>query len=234
MDQVIQTKEMTKEVLYAMSKRLKFSIEIFDSENNDQNNYLFISMPYEKRVKSDEYDDFKDDEINEMVVKDSHILDEKLKRQFPNSSYIEGQKASNISTIKLMDMLNKSGEDMKMSIDSLITINKTNVFNLKNKNNSQKNSDTINLKDSQNKLSNNKNPSSASFLSKNIKVTESKKTEKSKFLINIINSDLLLNKNKSSKQLRTASSAEIINNNNENEKIDLIDKNKLISLFIKI
>ena len=33
--------------------------------------------------------------------------------QLPNVSFLEGQKQSNISTIQNMDILNKSGEDMK-------------------------------------------------------------------------------------------------------------------------
>jgi len=85
MDQAIQTKEMTKEVLYAMSKKLKISIEIFDCENSEQNNYLYIIMPIEKNEKS-EFEDFKDEEINEMVDKDAVILDEKLRRQLPNNN----------------------------------------------------------------------------------------------------------------------------------------------------
>ena len=231
LEQVIQTKEMTKEVLYAMSEKLKFNIEIFDNENNEQNYYLFIIMPYEKRVDSDEYDDFKDDEINEMVVKDAIVLEEKLKRQFPRNSLIEGQK-SNISTIQLMDMLNKSGEDMKLSIDSLISINKTNINNLKNKNsiyNSQKNSETINLKENQKKIFSNKNASNSSNISKNIKMTDPKKVEKSKFLNNIPSNDLLINKNKKTNKLRTVSSAEIMNSNNNDDKIGIIDKNELKS-----
>ena len=38
MDQIIQTKEMTKEVLYSMTKKLKFNIEIFDCDNVELTN----------------------------------------------------------------------------------------------------------------------------------------------------------------------------------------------------
>ena len=158
MDQAIQTKEMTKEVLYAMSKKLKFSIEIFDCENLEQNNYLHIIMPIEKNERSG-FEDFKDEEINEMVDKDAVILEEKLKRQIPNTnmnnSFLE-QKVSNISSIHL-DIFNKSGEEMKWSNESFSSIHK-NFFH----NNSLKNA-CLNLPynsekqviytDTQNKLS---------------------------------------------------------------------------------
>ena len=38
MDQIIQTKEMTKEVLYSMTEKLKFNIEIFDCDNVELTN----------------------------------------------------------------------------------------------------------------------------------------------------------------------------------------------------
>ena len=46
-DQIIQTKEMTKEVLYSMTKKLKFNMEIFDCDNAEQTNYLHIILPVE-------------------------------------------------------------------------------------------------------------------------------------------------------------------------------------------
>ena len=177
MDEAIQTKEMTKEVLYSMSKKLKFNIEIFDCENVEQNNYLFITIPFEKN-KNTEFDDFEDDDINEMVGKHTVFLEEKLKRQFPNNSLFEVHKASNISTLQLMDMLNKSGEENKISGDSLNSLNKTNNGNnnlkntYKNLDISPKNFENINLVNNSNKLSLIKEDS---FLNKCLKVNEKKK-----------------------------------------------------------
>ena len=86
MNQIIQTKEMTKEVLYSMSKKLNFKIEIYDLENNENKNniYFCISIPIQRKDKSEDEDDFKDEDINEMVQKDAVLLEDKLKRQFPN------------------------------------------------------------------------------------------------------------------------------------------------------
>ena len=90
MSQVIQTKEMTKEVLYSMSKKLNFNLEIYDLENNDHNNnnsdkniYLCITITFLRKDKYDEADDFKDEDINEMVQKDLMLIEDKLKREFP-------------------------------------------------------------------------------------------------------------------------------------------------------
>ena len=240
MEQIIQTKEMTKEVLYAMSEKLKFNIEIFDCENSEQNNYLFITIPFEKMEESEEHDDFKDEDINEMVVKDSIVLEEKLKRQLPSNSFFEAQKASNVSTIHIMEMLNKSGEERKFSIESFISVNKTNVNNIKNNNscnnhikgrnseyNTQKNSlYNLNLNDSQKKLNSNKNISNNSLLNKIIKESELKKMEKSKFIINSFSENvILLNKNLKGKKLRN-SSTEVKNNDEENEKNENIETNE--------
>ena len=99
MSQVIQTKEMTKEVLYSMSKTLNFNLEIFDSENNELNNkniYLCITMSIQRKDKGEEEDDFKDEDINEMILKDSSLLEDKLKRQFPNCDSLMVEK-SNLS-----------------------------------------------------------------------------------------------------------------------------------------
>ena len=172
MDQAIQTKEMTKEVLYSMSKKLKFNIEIFDNENDEQNYYLLITLPVEKNEESD-INDFKDEDINEMISKDSVILEEKLKRQLPSSnSFLEARNVSNTSGIQIIDFLNKSGEEIK-SFDFFSSANKSNIqsHNLKF---SEKN-----IYDSTNKLSSIKdnNNANGSFLSKCIKAS----TNKSKF-----------------------------------------------------
>ena len=232
MDQAIQTKEMTKEVLYAMSKQLQFTIEIFDCDNLDQNNYLFITIPIEKNEES-EYDDFKDEDINEMVGKDAIFLEEKLKRQFPNNSFFDVPRASNFSTIQMMDILNKSGEDMKMSNESFVSNNKSNIHNYNyktmNKNlsrYSQKNSDkNINFFDSQNRLSSSKfNVSNGSHLSKYIKVSERKKLESSKFKTsNFLDLDTLPNKKKDKEKFGSYSSIKL---SNKNIRIENVDKSE--------
>ena len=228
-EQAIQTKEMTKEVLYAMTKKLKFTIEIFDCENSEQNNYLFITIPYEKRDGSEDEDDLKDEEINEMVVKDAIYLEEKLKRHFPSNSYIDGQK-SNVSTIQIVEMLNKSGEEMKFSLDSYFSVNKTNInngnnssiYNLKGRNsayNPHKNHSFNNLylNEYQKKINGIKNTSN-NFLLNKYKDNESKNVEKSKFKINSFSEKIiLLNKNINGNGIRS-SSTEIKKDASENEK----------------
>ena len=80
MTQIIQTKEMTKEVLYSMSKKLNFVLEIcdIDSETNTNNNiYLSITIPVQNKDKSEEEDEFKDEDINEMIQKDTLLLEKK-------------------------------------------------------------------------------------------------------------------------------------------------------------
>ena len=88
MARIIQTKEMTKEVLYSMSKKLNFLLEIGNTnigELSSRNNfYLSITIPVHKKDKSDLEDEFKDEDINEMIQKDAMVLDNKLKRNLPS------------------------------------------------------------------------------------------------------------------------------------------------------
>ena len=106
-----------------------------------------------------------------------------------------------------MDLLSKSGEEVKLSFDSFTSINKTNNIKCKSQiNNSQKNSENF----VQKKLSTVKNNSNSSILSKYIKSNEQKKTEKSKFMFNSnnnISESLLVNK-KNFKNKRSYSSLE--------------------------
>jgi len=195
MNQVIQTKEMTKEVLYSMTKRLKFTLDINDSEsidkNNDNNYYLCLTIPIQKKNKSEEEDDFKDEDINEMIQNDANILEDKLKRQFPNNSNKE-KSIINTSTNNICDILNKSGEEReereekeerKDSSDSFLSLQKkeTNT-NKKTSNNNLKNykkkiSDNNIHTDSHKKnflLNNNEN----NFLNKCLKSSEIKNSDK--------------------------------------------------------
>ena len=215
MDQAIQTKEMTKEVLYSMSKKLKFNIEIFENEKIDQNYYLLITIPIEKNEESD-INNFKDEDINEMINKDSVILEEKLKRQLPSSnSFLEARNVSNISGMHVIDLLNKSGEEIK-SFDFFSSAHKTNIqsqyLKLSEKN--------LNLNDSTNKLSsirdNNNANVNGSFLSKCIRIS----TNKTK--INNTDSESKMNKEKDKEKnklkLRSCFSTKSINKSLKNDK----------------
>jgi hypothetical protein len=178
-------------------------------------------MPIEINERS-EFEDFKDEEINEMVDKDAVILDEKLRRQLPNNnlnnSYLE-KKVSNLSSIQFMDIFSKSGEELKWSNESLSSLNKIHFQNnnLKNvgmnlPNNSEK--QLINT-DTQNKMSSIKNNNSSnSLLSRCLKFSEQKKVEKSKFKNNIIlEKDKMSFKNKeeTNPKVRSLSSLKSLN-----------------------
>ena len=193
LSQIIQTKEMTKEVLYSMTKKLNFAIEIFDNEvnnknnsttnnktNNEQmNNYLSITIPIIKKDKLTENDEFKDDDINEKIGKDSLLLEEKLKRHLPR--FNNDHKNSNISTINIVDVLSKNGDDKKDNTDSFISFPKN--LNFRNENSMSNNNLNINLNTDfqKNKFKSFKSsPSTDSFLSKCLKKSENKNTDKEK------------------------------------------------------
>lgn len=221
MDQAIQTKEMTKEVLYSMSKKLKFNIEIYDNENSEQNYYLLITIPIEKNEESD-INDFKDEDINEMISKDSVFLEEKLKRQLPSSnSFLEARNVSNISGIQIIDFLDKSGEEIK-SFDFFTSVNKSNMqsHNLKF---SEKN---INLNDSTNKLSTirDNNNVNGSFLSKCIKAS----SNKTKFNITETESKVNKEKEKEKNKLKLRSCFSL-KTTKKNKKIDKSQKSDIKS-----
>ena len=120
MTQIIQTKEMTKEVLYSMSKKLNFVLEICDidiSEANINNNiYLSITIPVQKKDKSEEDDEFKDEDINEMIQKDTILLDDKLKRQLPINENSEKNKSQQSNNNLTTDLLNKSKDNSESSL----------------------------------------------------------------------------------------------------------------------
>ena len=190
--QMIQTKEMTKEVLYAMTKKLNFTIEIFDNEvnnkinapnnsnkNNEQiNNYLSITIPFIKKDKSTEIDEFRDDEINEKIGKNTLLLEEKLKRHLPRFNDDE-HRNSNVSTIHIVDVMSKNGEDKKDNTDSFISFPKN--INFRNENSLTNNNNNLNNEFQRNKFRSFKStPSNDSFLSKCLKKSENKKSEKEK------------------------------------------------------
>ena len=189
LNQLIQTKEMTKEVLYSMTKKLKFSIEIFDTEINNNNNnknqeqniYLSITIPIVKNVKLYEIDECKDTDINEMIGKNNSLLEEKLKRQLPSIKYMNDNKNSNISTIHIADILSKNGDDKKDNTDSFISFPKN--LNFKNDNNTNNNLN-MNINSDNQKKKNlsfiNSKSSNDSFLSKCLKASDNKKFEKEK------------------------------------------------------
>ena len=174
--QVIQTKEMTKEVLYALSKKLCFVLEIYDYETFDKNNknvYLCITMPIQMKDKSEEEDEFKDNDINEMIQTNSYLLENKLKRQLPTCEGFE-RKKSNYSF------------NYESSIgNQIIEINTKNIKNGTPKNfkkSEQKlNNLNINLKkESQNKVVlYHKLNDKHNFLKRCLKISKNRKKEKS-------------------------------------------------------
>ena len=127
---------MTKEVLYFMSKKLRFKIEFFDEDNNKsnnsksnitnitnntsntnnkgQNNYLSITIPIMTKDKSTEEDEFKDEDINEMIDKNNNLLELAIKRQLP--TYLNGIKNPMNISISNVDELSKN--DISESIMS--------------------------------------------------------------------------------------------------------------------
>ena len=199
MNQVIQTKEITKEVLYALSKKLCFLLEIYDFENTEQNNnniYLSIIMPIQIKDKSEEDDEFKDIDINEMIEKDSFLLEDKLKRQFPTCEVYERKKSNN-SFIDLNSNNGKDNDDSSFSNPNKETnYNITSNNNLKNikinpndtskdiRKKSEKKLNNLNInvrKESQKKVVLlNKNDKNDNFLSKCLKIRENKKFERNK------------------------------------------------------
>jgi hypothetical protein len=110
---------MTKEVLYSMSKRLNFLLNINDKNKENSDIYLTITMPIHQKAKAEEDDEFKDEEISEMVQKSAFLLEDKLKRSFQNFG------TNDTSTNNLID-LDKSAEDKKES-DSFISFPKRNT-----------------------------------------------------------------------------------------------------------
>ena len=194
MSQIIQTKEMTKEVLYSMTKRLNFSLEIYDKETsfknnsniNDNNIYLIITMPIHKKDKSEEDDEFKDEDINEMIQNENFILEDKLKRQFQNYSYYE--RKSNNSNNNIIDIIDKKKDNKKENNESFNSFHDKEIDIKKDLNDNTKNI----KKNSENNLSiNNENQKKTSllnskdndnFLNKCLKISENKKLEKDNFL----------------------------------------------------
>ena len=178
--QIIQTKEMTKEVLYSMSKRLNFVLDINDKNKENSDIYLTITMPIHQKAKAEEDDEFKDEEISEMVQKSAFLLEDKLKRSFQNFG------TNDTSTNNLID-LDKSAEDKKES-DSFISFPKRNT-NLRKHSYSQikylnklsaKNLNSTNENTKKIVLSNNKpNDNNSNFLNKCLN-SDCKNVEKEK------------------------------------------------------
>jgi CheY-like chemotaxis protein len=232
MNQIIQTKEMTKEVLYGMTKKLGFEIKIFDNDDKEQNNYLSIILPIIKKDKLTEDDEFKDDDINEKIGKNYLLLDEKLKRQFPSFGGVE-RKNSNVSTIHMVDMLSKNGYEKKNTSESFLSFPKN--INFKNENNICNDNSIINSNNIGNNCNNlvtnenqkkyiplNSNASCDSFLNKCLKISYNKRTEKSRFKKNSLNIKLIKNriKNHSGKNIFI----NITNINNSPKKPNYNDK----------
>ena len=103
-------------------------MEIFDLENNELNNkniYLCITMSIQRKDKGEEEDDFKDEDINEMILKDSSLLEDKLKRQFPNCDSLMVEK-SNLSHNNFPEISSKNEKDYSES--SIHITKKSNII----------------------------------------------------------------------------------------------------------
>ena len=174
---------MTKEVLYSMSKRLNFVLDIIDKdkENYDKNSniYLTITMPIYQKDKAEEDDEFKDEEISEMVQKDAFLLEDKLKRPVQNFW-------TNDTSTNHMVYLEKSAEDKKDS-DSFLSFPKRDTNQKKHSSNymkhknivSEKNLNCYNENTKKATLSNNKsNDNNSNFLNKCLKNSDIKNIEK--------------------------------------------------------
>ena len=224
MSQIIQTKEMTKEVLYSMSKKLNFSLEIIDYyENNEQNSnnnnninnhiYLCITIPIQKKDLSEEEDDFKDEDINEMVQKDTSYLEDKLKRQFPACDTNEQKKSRKSSNSMNNDIISKDGKDFSESSIYIQKKEKMLKNNLKKQFlSSNKVSDkSVNEKSKKGTVLHNK--SSNTFLNKCLKISDNRKSDKD--LINKLIDNNHNNKRKSHNllHLNYYSKSNIKNNN---------------------
>ena len=256
MDQVIQTKEMTKEVLYFMSKKLCFSLEIYDIENFDHSNkYLCVTMPMHKRDKSEEEDEFKDEDINEMIQKNSYLLEDKLKRQIPVCETIE-QRKSNNSTHNY-DNNSKNWRDNESSIFlqkkdmHLKTISDNNLKNLrdncsnishkKSKKFSEKDLSNFNnlyiINDSQKKVPLLSNKFNDNFLNKCLKIADNKKTDvnnKDNSRIHEKKSDNLLKLHINGKVKNYRSDKSLLYNNIPQKTEYEIKSQKLSGVFTKI
>ena len=237
MNQIIQTKEMTKEVLYFMSQKLKFDIDFFDDFNNNKNNndnnkqniYLSFTMPIITKDKSTEEDEFKDEDINEMIEKSNNLLEEKIKRQLPIPTNLN--KNFNNSVMNIGETISKNDE---------YKISET-FFSYSNKNNNSK-KDSMSKNNLSSKYLNINNndflkdkflsfkstPSNDSFLSKCLrnsdfsKKIEREKKEKSKFNkdSNQLNINYIQNNiNKSSSGKNIFINITNINNSPVNESI---------------
>ena len=242
MNQVIQTKEMTKEVLYSMTNRLKFILELYDPENenfNSNNIYLSIIMPIQKKDKSEEEDDFKDEDISEMVQNDLILLEDKLKRNFPNNENLE-QKKSNDSTYN--GLISKNGKD---NSESSIYLQKNekllNINLINNKNNLKKYSDnSLNMSNEIQKKFLSSNKTNDSFLNKCLLSSEIKKSEKDNkekdiFKHHKIKSDNLLKLNKVNPKINSLYSEKNIFLQDFSPKNDLeIKSQELTGVFTKI
>ena len=199
MAQVIQTKEMTKEVLYVMSKKLCFYLEINDNENpeNSNNNiYLSITMPIHKKDKSEEEDEFKDEDINEMIQKNASLLENMLKRQIPaienrehrrsnnslnydsNSRICKDSNSSMFLNKRKNHLNNTSDKNLQKLRDDVSNISPENdkIKKFSEKDLSHFNPINFNIENKPKILTNNK--STDNFLDKCLKIAENKKPEK--------------------------------------------------------
>ena len=175
MSRIIQTKEMTKEVLYSMSKKLNFLLEICDIDCADSNNniYLSITIPFQRKDKTEEDDEFKDEDINEMIQKDAMELEDKLKRNLPIYDNCEHKYSNN----NLSELISKAGKD---NSENSIYIKKDKNLKLYSNNNlitrhSDNNLKNINKSNEKPKIIISTAKTKNTFLNKCLKITENNK-----------------------------------------------------------
>ena len=255
MSQVIQTKEMTKEVLYSMSKRLHFSLEVNDDldnielhSNNINDIILTIIIPIQKKNLSEEEDEFKDEDINEMVQKDCFLLQDKLKRRFPSCEAYDIKK-SKYSSNNILDLISKNGIDIS---ESSIYMQKKEKYlkieSINNTKNVKRHSDnTLNklnvTKENKNKLLLLSNKSNDSFLNKclqsenkkEIKDNKEKEKEKENIKFNKWRSEHTSKNNKIKPQIKNHRSDKSVLYNDILPKNEIeIKSQKLSGVFTKI
>ena len=82
-------------------------------------------MSIQRKDKGEKEDDFKDEDINEMILKDSSLLEDKLKRQFPNCDSLMVEK-SNLSHNNFPEISSKNEKDYSES--SIHITKKSNII----------------------------------------------------------------------------------------------------------
>ena len=154
----VKTPEMTQEILYKLAEILGIKLKIMEYEDQKEDIYLTIIMPY----FIDEENDFVDSDINEIPDDNTGkipYLDKVLERNILNSNINE--------QIEIEEEVNKTKEknNSKGKSNMMIKIsceNNSNVENVKNIEKNLSSNNNLNL-NNKNKLGNNLNNLNLSF-----------------------------------------------------------------------